>query len=131
PELNFIDDVLTDTSASGVQPTLPEPPVVNPVDSESPATLAAIAAVGMTVRPTPGKRVKPRAATAAKPASKRPRPLSLEETLEILGAGDVSLEKSRGELMNDKSSRDRKQATPSSSKFGRLINRLAERLGNG
>jgi hypothetical protein len=90
-----------------------------------------MAAVGVNARPSPGKRVKPRATPAPKPERKRPRPLSLEETLEILGAGDLSLEKSRGELMNDKSRRERKQAAPSSSKFGRLINRLAERLGNG
>jgi hypothetical protein len=63
--------------------------------------------------------------------SKRPRALSLEETLEILGAGELQMESSRGELMNDKARRDRKQPAPSSSRFGRLINRLAERLGNG
>jgi len=32
--------------------------------------------------------------------------------------------------MNDKAHSDRKQPAPSSSRFGRLINRLAERLGN-
>ena len=131
PELNFIDDVPTDTAASGSQPALTDPPVVNARDAESPEVRAAMAAVGMNARPSPGKRVKPRAAPGAKPAAKRPRPLSLEETLEILGAGDLSLEKSRGELMNDQARRDRKQSAPSSSKFGRLINRLAERLGNG
>jgi hypothetical protein len=89
-----------------------------------------MAAVGLNARPSPGKRAKARAAPAPKPASKRPRPLSLEETLEILGAGDLSLEKSRKELINDPSRGDRKQSAPSSSKFGRLINRLAERFGN-
>jgi hypothetical protein len=131
PELNFIDDVPTDTADSGNQPAMAEPPVVKPRAADSPAAQAAMAAVGMTARPAPGKRAKPRAAPGPKPASKKPRPLSLEETLEILGAGDLSLEKSRGELMNDQSRRDRKPSTPSSSKFGRLINRLAERLGNG
>jgi hypothetical protein len=133
PELKFIDDVQTDTAASGNQPALtepPPPPVLRAADS--PAAQAAIAAVGLTARPTPGKRVKARnAAPAGKGQAKRPRPMSLEETLEILGAGDLSLEKSRGELMNDQSRRDRKPAAQGTSKFGRLINRLAERLGNG
>jgi len=132
PELNFIDDVPTDTAASGNQPALavPPPPALRAADS--PAAQAAIAAVGLTAHPTPGKRVKARGgASAGKAQPKRPRQLSLEETLEILGAGDLSLEKGRGEFMNDQSRRDRKPAAQGTSKFGRLINRLAERLGNG
>ncbi len=131
PELKFIDEVATDTAASGSQPALASPGAPMLRAADSPAAQAAIAAVGMGSRPTPGKRAKLRVAQGSKPVSKRPRPLSLEETLEILGAGDLSLEKGRGELMNDKAKRDRKPATPASSRFGRLINRLAERLGNG
>jgi hypothetical protein len=132
PELKFIDEVPT-TAVSGTFPALDEAPEARPLEADTPAVRAAIAAVGMTARPSPGKRVKPRTppAVAAKPAARKPRPLSLEETLEILGAGDLSLEKSKGELMNDQSRRERKQAGQGSSKFGRLINRLAERLGNG
>jgi hypothetical protein len=131
PELNFIDEVASDTAASGNQPALAPPEAPKSRAADSPDAQAAIAAVGMGSRPVSGKRAKLRVAQGAKPVSKRPRPLSLEETLEILGAGDLSLEKGRGELMNDKSKRDRKPATPASSRFGRLINRLAERLGNG
>jgi hypothetical protein len=93
-----------------------------------------MAAVGVSSRATPGKRAKLRVAQGSRPVSKRPshnRPLSLEETLEILGAGELQVDNGRGELINDASRRERKTAsTPSGSRFGRLINRLAERLGN-
>jgi len=131
PELKFIDEVPTDTAASGSQPAVVMPPPgPRAVASATPAEQAAIAAVGMTTRAAPGKRAKLRAAPAAKSGGKRPRALSLEETLEILGAGELQIDNGRGELMNDKARSDRKQAAPSSSRFGRLINRLAERLGN-
>jgi len=123
PELKFIDEAPTDIAASDSQPAA--------TMSATPGEQAAITAVGMTARPTPGKRAKQRVAQGTRPVSKRPRALSLEETLEILGAGELQMENSRGELMNDKARHDRKQPTPSSSRFGRLINRLAERLGNG
>jgi hypothetical protein len=131
--LNFIDEVATDTATSGCRPALelPETPAGKPEPTA--ATAAAIAAVGMTSRPSPGKRAKLRAAPGAKPAAKRPapnRPLSLEETLEILGAGDLQMEDRRGELLNDSAQHERKRPAPSGSRFSRLINRLAERLGN-
>ena len=136
PELNFIEDVHTDTATSGSRPALQLP--VESKDSQAelaPAVRAAIAAVGISNRPTPGKRAKLRVGQGTKPVAKRPerkRPLSLEETLEILGAGELQVDNGRGEFMNDASRHERKRAaaTPSGSRFGRLINRLAERLGN-
>jgi len=60
-----------------------------------------------------GKRPKLRVAQGTKPMSKRVRqsgpPLSLEETLEILGAGELQMDSGRGVLMNDASRRDRKR----------------------
>ncbi len=136
PELNFIEDVHTDTATSGSRPALQLPEETRETKPDpTPALRAAIAAVGISNRATPGKRVKQRVGQGTKPVSKRPahkRPLSLEETLEILGAGELQVDNGRGELMNDASRRERKRAptTPSGSRFGRLINRLAERLGN-
>ncbi|HVN98673.1 MAG TPA: hypothetical protein VMT49_01420 [Steroidobacteraceae bacterium] len=141
PELNFIEDVHTDTATSGSRPALQlpeEPKETGPKETApalAPGVRAAIAAVGMSNRATPGKRAKLRVGQGTKPVSKRPaprRPLSLEETLEILGAGELQVDNGRGELLNDSSRRERRQvpATPSGSRFGRLINRLAERLGN-
>jgi hypothetical protein len=136
PELNFIEDVPTDTATSGSRPALQLPDDALGAKPEiTPAVRAAMAAVGVSSRASPGgKRAKLRAAQGTRPVSKRPthnRPLSLEETLEILGAGELQVDNGRGELINDASRRERKTATtPSGSRFGRLINRLAERLGN-
>ena len=131
PELNFIEDVHTDTATSGSRPALVLPEAST--KEVTPAVRAAMAAVGVSSRTTPGKRAKLRVAQGMKPVSKRPnhnRPLSLEETLEILGAGELQVDNGRGELLNDASHRDRKKAAPAVSRFGRLINRLADRLGN-
>jgi hypothetical protein len=136
PELNFIEDVPTDTATSGSRPALQLPDEVLGAKPEiTPAVRAAMDAVGVSGRPSSGgKRAKLRVAQGTRPVSKRPahnRPLSLEETLEILGAGELQVDNGRGELINDASRRERKTAvTPSGSRFGRLINRLAERLGN-
>ena len=130
PELNFIEDVPTDTATSGSRPALKIPELS--AAGESPGVRAAAAALGLTARATPGKRAKARVAQGTKPVSKRPnhgRPLSLEETLEILGAGELQVDRGRGERMNDASLHERKLSAPVS-RFGRLINRLAERLGN-
>lgn len=135
PELNFIEDVPTDTATSGSRPALQLPDDALGAKQElTPAVRAAMAAVGVSNRAMPGKRAKLRVAQGTRPVSKRPthdRPLSLEETLEILGAGELQVDNGRGELINDASRRERKRtSTPSGSRFGRLINRLAERLGN-
>jgi len=131
PELNFINDVSTDTATSGSRPAL------EAAGPNSPPTLqpSVVAALGMGTRATPGKRAKLRNGSTAKPSGKRPlpnRPLSLEETLEILGAGELQIESNRRrDLLSESAVRDRKRPEASTSRFGRLINRLAERLGNG
>ena len=131
PELNFIEDVHTDTATSGSRPALQLPEAA--AGEITPAVRAAMAAVGVSSRAMPGKRAKLRVAQGTKPVSKRPthnRPLSLEETLEILGAGELQVDNGRGELLNDGSRLDRKKPAPGGSRFSRLINRLADRLGN-
>jgi hypothetical protein len=131
PDLKFIEDVPTDTATSGSRPALKLPEAAPAADPRG--VRAAAAALGMTANPTPGKRAKLRVAQGTKPVAKRPthnRPLSLEETLEILGAGELKVDSGRGELVNDASRRERKTPPPSGSRFSRLINRLAERLGN-
>ena len=129
PELNFIDEVSTDTATGGSYPALDASASHG---SHTAPTLrpAVVAALGMGSRATPGKRAKLRTPAAAK----RPAPsrqLSLEETLEILGAGELHMESNRRrDLLSESAVRDRKQPAQSTSRFGRLINRLAERLGN-
>ena len=137
-ELSFIEDVPTDTASSGIRPALPPGQPEEAVARKAAAVAAAMAAVAVPsagakpARGTAGKRTKLRVAQGTRPASKRVRqsgpPLSLEETLEILGAGELQMDSGRGELMNDASRRERKKAPRQSSRFGRLISRLAERL---
>ncbi len=145
PELSFIDDARADSATTGIRPVLASSAPVTPLDNvdKSAAMKAAMAkAAGLPTPSSPGpkparsgagKRPKLRAAHGAKPVSKRVRqsgpPLSLEETLEILGAGELQMDSGRGVLMNDASRRDRKHAPKTSSRFGRLISRLADRLG--
>jgi hypothetical protein len=133
PELKFINEVSTDTATSGSRPALE---ASGTLAAKAAPTLrpAVVAALGMSSRATPGKRAKLRTAPGGKPVGKRSapsRPLSLEETLEILGAGELQMESAhRKELLSESAVRDRKTPTASVSRFGRLINRLAERLGN-
>jgi hypothetical protein len=80
----------------------------------------------------PAKRGKPR--SAAQPSA-RARKMTLEETLEILGAGDLNVDDGRAELLNDETAANaaapRKAATKGkSSRLGRLFDRLSERIGN-
>ena len=132
PELHFIEEVSTDTATSGSRPALEASKF--PASKSAPTLQpAVVAALGMGTRASPGKRAKLRGAPAGKTGSKRAnRPLSLEETLEILGAGELQMESGRRrDLLSESAVRDRKQPAASGSRFGRLINRLAERLGNG
>jgi hypothetical protein len=151
-DLNFIEDVPTDTATSGSRPALqvtgaaPKPAARAPAGAPAIATTApapaplatAVPAAGAAVatRGPPGKRAKLRVAQGTRPVSKRPahsRPLSLEETLEVLGASALKMEEDRGERVNDDSTRDRvgKAAKArNGSRFGRLMDRLAERFGS-
>jgi hypothetical protein len=119
------------------------------IEDKAPAAAAAGGAVqdkGAPVRPAaaprvgkgpPGKRAKLRtpaqlaAKTAAAAKSKK---LTLEETLEILGAGDLKMDNGRGELMNSETAANSaapKQAVKGKpSRLGRLFERLSERIGN-
>ena len=79
----------------------------------------------------PGKRAKYRAGRQAKPAATGK--LSMEETLEILGANNLQIDKGRGELLNDSGinriSKGGAKGQRGSSLLS-LIDRLTERFGN-
>ena len=133
-ELNFINEVPTDTAMSGRRPALQldaRGAVVPPKAAREDAWLDA-ARTGSSA-PT-GKRAKLRVAQGTRPVSKRARhdgPLTLEETLEILGASTLQLDKGRGELLNDATAHDRHKGAAKpvrASRIGRLMDRLAERL---
>ena len=83
-------------------------------------------------RPAPGKRARLRTQSGAVKASARVKPMTLEETLEILGAGELQVDDSRAPLINDTGAPPAK-AKPASrnkaSRLGRLFERLSERRG--
>ena len=82
-------------------------------------------------RVAPGKRAKLRPGRAAMAARSKPKAMTLEETLEILGAGELKMDDGRRPLINN----DGRGAAAETSKnkpsrFGRLLERLSERLGS-
>jgi hypothetical protein len=77
----------------------------------------------------PGKRAKFRS-TRQLNGRARAKPLTLEETLEILGAGQLEIDDARAATINDTTAQQRRAAQkPRSSRLGRLLERLSERLG--
>jgi hypothetical protein len=81
-------------------------------------------------RGAPGKRAKARIGRQVNGRAKT-RPMTLEETLEILGAGELKIDDGRRATINDTVARlpsDASKGKPS--RFGRLLERLSERLGS-
>jgi hypothetical protein len=124
-QFEFIEDKLPATNPSAVQANgLPGRPALGPRSGGKGGA--------------PGKRAKlrtPAQMAARAAATARPKKLTLEETLEILGAGDLKVDDGRGELLNTESAAN--AAAPKSvaakdkpSRLGRLFERLSERIGN-
>jgi len=99
-----------------------------------------LSGVGTLARPTrgaPGKRAKlrmPAAGGNGAAAPKRRPPLSLEETLEILGAGELKLQDGRQDPLNDSGVRHLRMEAmkgPRASRFSKLMERLSDRFGGG
>ena len=61
-------------------------------------------------------------------ARDRRGPQTLEETLEILGAGQLSIDNGNGETLNDSAVRHLRIEVQKNSPFSRLLERLSERL---
>jgi hypothetical protein len=101
---------------------------------QTPVARPAGAVDGAVARPTrgaPGKRAKLRAGRQINGRAKS-KAMTLEETLEILGAGSLQIEDSRRPLINEDAPRGgtTEQAKGKPSRFGRLLERLSERLGS-
>jgi hypothetical protein len=99
---------------------------------------ANMAAPRIPATPTGGAQTGSAAARAAATRSKalrskertaqRKGPYSLEETLEILGAGNLEIDNGRGELINESGVRHLKVEVRKNSPFQRLVARLTERV---
>ena len=84
---------------------------------------AASGRLGSTGR-APGKTAKARGRVNA---NERRSPQTLEETLEILGAGELQMEGARRELISEGQIRHLDVKVQKNSPFTRLLDRLAER----
>ena len=86
---------------------------------------AAPAAPAARPVPTP----KPRARGAGKVGAGEARGAqSLEETLEILGAGQLAIDNGNGETLNESGVRHLRVEVQKGSPFARLLERLSERV---
>ena len=112
----------------------PRPPAA-PAASSAPSRLAAAAAAQLPPKVPPG-RPAGKAAIPGKPRVPKPRvparetrgPQTLEETLEILGASQLTIDTGRGENINDSGVRHLRVEVQKNSPFSKLLERLSERL---
>jgi hypothetical protein len=89
-------------------------------------------AAGATARSAPqppaiAKRSPPKAGAGRVGARERRGPQTLEETLEILGAGELEVDNGRGETLNDTGVRHLRVEVQKNTPFSRLLERLSER----
>jgi hypothetical protein len=112
-------------------PSAPTPPAA----STTPSRLAAAAAAQLPPKASPGGsaakpgipgRPRPRPTRAAPRESRGPQ--TLEETLEILGASQLTIDTGRGESINDSGVRHLRVEAQKNSPFSKLLERLSERL---
>ena len=120
-EFKLIDD---DTPSAPTRPVAP------------PARLAAAAAAKLPPKVAVGRAMTQPAAAPAKSRGRNPRvtardargPQTLEETLEILGASQLTIDNGRGESINDSGVRHLRVEVQKNSPFSKLLERLSERL---
>lgn len=78
-------------------------------------------------RGAPGKRAKARTPRPATARGARNKPMTLEETLEILGAGELKVDEGRRASINDGLGKvpEPEESKSKTSRFGRLLERLS------
>jgi hypothetical protein len=119
-------------------PKIPAPAAKPAVPPRAPTAAAGAAkptpkvAVGRTViqpaAPPPPPPGKPRVRTSRVAARDSRGPQTLEETLEILGASQLSMDNGRGETINDSGVRHLRVEVQKNSPFSKLLERLSERM---
>jgi len=97
-------------------------------DTQGKSTPLTRAATGRAGSGPPGKRAKFRSVRQVNGRAKA-KPLTLEETLEILGADQLEINDERAATINDTAGQQRTPERRRSSRLGRLLGRLSERLG--
>jgi hypothetical protein len=116
-------------------PRIPTPSARTGVPAAQPARAAAAGAAKPTPKVAVGRTVaqptalpKGRGRNARVAARESRGPQTLEETLEILGAGGLEIEEARGETINDSGVRHLRVEVHKNSPFSKLLERLSERL---
>ena len=92
------------------------------------AEIAARGAVAAKSRVPMGRALREAGAPRGRAAPERRGPHSLEETLEILGAGQLSIDNGNGTTLNDSGVRHLHVEVQKNSPFSKLLERLSERL---
>jgi hypothetical protein len=75
-----------------------------------------------------GRRMAAKAGTGRVRAREARTPQTLEETLEILGAGELEMDNGNGETMNESGVRHLRVEVQKNTPFSRLLERLSERV---
>jgi hypothetical protein len=108
------------------QDAKPAAPAAKPVAAKPAAVARPAAAAAVPTLAPPAKR--PAAAGRGRVgARERKGPQTLEETLEILGAGELEIDGGRGESLNDTGVRHLRVEVQKNTPFSRLLERLSER----
>ena len=127
-------------AAAPSRPAAPATPAAPPktefqfIEDKEQAALPVAKPGSGSARPTkgaPGKRAKLRTQGAVSGRA-RTKPMTLEETLEILGAGELRMDEGRKPLI-DESVEAHARAKPvknKASRLGKLFERLSERIGS-
>jgi hypothetical protein len=129
---------------SGAGPAFPKKPRQGPIDEfklidseqsgeplsrmqQRPAKPAPVAGRSATQPPAVVKRNPPPKSGGRVGARERRGPQTLEETLEILGAGQLEMDNGTGETLNDTGVRHLRVEVQKNTPFSRLLERLSER----
>jgi hypothetical protein len=109
---------------------VPARPAVAPKPAEKkiPGRPIPKVAVGRQVRQSPAPAAQPKGRERPDPKAMRRAEQSLEETLEILGASQLTIDSGRGETLNDTGVRHLRVEVQKNSPFSKLLERLSERV---
>jgi len=124
-EFKLLDDDTPAVSAPAPRPEAKR----NPAAAQKPAA-AAPATSAAKKAPAPAPKRSARAGTGRVRATDKRAPQTLEETLEILGADQLSIDSSK-ETVNDSGVRHLEVSVQKNSPLSRLLVRLTERARRG
>jgi hypothetical protein len=123
-EFKLIDDELPRIPTPAAKPAVPPAGAAGAGATQPPPKVA----VGRTVVQPSAPQPKARGRNSRVAARDHRGPQTLEETLEILGASQLTMENGRGETINDSGVRHLRVELQKNSPFSKLLERLSERL---